>query len=148
MPIKLQAFELGECWSVDIMSIGKLDYLVCMDRVSQYMMLAKLPNKMEKACTKALKTWTTFFGIPTLMRSDGGPSFDCELFSEFCEQLGLVQVLTSTYNAPSNRQCERIVKEVRKMMEKSGERDPEFIMKGLNNTERRGGLGTPKKNFI
>ena len=49
--IELQAFEPGECWSVDIMSIGMLDYLVCVDRVSQYMMLAKLPNKTGKACT-------------------------------------------------------------------------------------------------
>ena len=31
------------------------------------------------------------------------------------------------------------------MMEKTGERDLEFIMKLLNNTERRGGLGTPIK---
>ena len=29
VPIELQAFEWGECWSVDIMSIGKLDHLVC-----------------------------------------------------------------------------------------------------------------------
>ena len=31
------------------------------------------------------------------------------------------------------------------MMVKTGERDPEFIMKVLNNTERRGGMGTPIK---
>ena len=54
-------------------------------------------------------------------------------------------MLTSAYNAPSNGQCKRMVQEVRKMMEKTGERDPEFIMKVLNNTERRGGLGTPIK---
>ena len=105
---------------MDIMSIWKLDYLVCIDRVSQYMMLAKLPNKTAKACTKALKTWITFFGIPTLLRSNGGPAFDCKLFSDFCEQLGVVHVLTSAYNAPSNGQCKRMVQEVKKMMEKSG----------------------------
>ena len=65
IPFELQAFEPGECWRVDIMSIGKLDYLVCIDRVSQYMMLARVPDKTVKACTKALKTWTTIFGIPT-----------------------------------------------------------------------------------
>ena len=54
IPIELQAFEPGECWSLNIMSISKLDYLVCVDRVSQYMMLAKLQNKTAKACTKAL----------------------------------------------------------------------------------------------
>ena len=30
-------------------------------------------------------------------------------------------------------------------MLKTGERDPQLIMKVLNNTERRGGLGTPIK---
>ena len=127
------------------MPIGKLDYLVCVDRVSQYMMLAKLPNKTANACTKALKIWPTYFGIPTLLRSDGGPAFDCNLMSEFCEKLGVVHVLTSAYNAPSNGQCERMVQEVKKIMEKTGERDPEFVMKVLNNTERHGGLGTPIK---
>ena len=65
------------------------------------MMLAKLPNKTAKACTKSLKTWTTFFGIPVLMRSDGGPSFDCKLFSKFCEELGVVHVLTRAYKHPA-----------------------------------------------
>ena len=55
----------------------------------------------------------------------------------------MVHILTSAYIAPSNGQCKRMVQEVRKMMEKSGERDPEFNMKVLNNTERHGGLGTP-----
>ena len=53
--------------------------------------------------------------------------------------------MTSAYNTPSNGQCKRMVQEVRKMMEKAGERDPEFIMKVLNNTERHGRLGTPIK---
>ena len=35
-------------------------------------------------------------------------------------------MLTSAYNAPSNGQCERMVQEVKKIMEKTGERDPEF----------------------
>ena len=36
VPIELQTFEPGECWSMDIMSIGKLDYLVCGQSVSVY----------------------------------------------------------------------------------------------------------------
>ena len=34
VPLELQALEPWECWSVDIMTIGKMDYLVCVDRVS------------------------------------------------------------------------------------------------------------------
>ena len=33
-------------------------------------------------------------------------------------------------------------------MEKTGESDPEFVMKVLNNTERRGRLGTPIKIML
>ena len=51
-------------------------------------------------------------------------------------------MLTRAYKAPSNGQCERMVQEVKKFMEKSGERDPELVMK-VHNTERRGRLGTP-----
>ena len=54
-------------------------------------------------------------------------------------------MLTSAYNAPSKGQCKRMVQEVKKFMEKSGERDPELDMKVLNNTERRSGLWTPIK---
>ena len=68
--------------------------------------------------------------------------------SEFCEKLVVVHVLTSAYNAPSNGQCERMVQEVKKIMEKTGERDPEFVMKVLNNTERLGGLGSPIKIML
>ena len=122
--IDLQDFEPGECWSVDIMSIGELDYLVWVDRVSQYMMLAKLGNKTKKAYTRTLKTGTTFFGIPTLMRSDGGQSFDCKLFDEFCQELGVIHILMSNYHLPSNGQCKRMVQEVKKIMVKARERDP------------------------
>ena len=55
-------------------------------------------------------------------------------------------MLTSAYHAPSNGQCERMVQEVRKFMEKSGERDPELVMKVLNNTERRGGPRDSNEN--
>ena len=54
----------------------------------------------------------------------------------------MVHIITSTYNPERNGQYERMVQEVKKMMLKTGERDPEYIMKVLNNTERRGGLGT------
>ena len=87
VPIELQAFEPGECWSVDIMTIEKIDYLVCLDRILQYLILARLPNKTAKVCNRALKTWLCMLGIPTLLRSNGGPSFDCKLFDEFCKHL-------------------------------------------------------------
>ena len=146
--IKVQAFEPGECWSVDIMINGEIDYLVCVDRISQCLLLEKLLNKTAKACTKSLKTWACLLGIPTLIKSDGGRSFDCKLFDNFCKDLWLVHIHTSTHHPASNGQCKQMVHEVKKMMLKTGERDPQLIMKALKNTKRRGGLGTPIKIFF
>ena len=122
VPIELQALEPGECWSVDIMTIGKMDFLVSVDRISQYLLLAKLPNKTAKACTKALKSWACLLEIPTLIKSDGGPAFDSKLFDDFCKDLRVVHILTSACNPQSKGQCERKVQEVKKYMQKSGER--------------------------
>ena len=71
VPIELQAFEPGECWSVDIMTIRNIDYLVCVDRISQYLLLEKLLNITAKVCMEALKSWAYLLGIPTLIKSDG-----------------------------------------------------------------------------
>ena len=57
----------------------------------------------------------------------------------------MVHILISAYHSESNGQCKRMVQEVKKMMLKTGERDPEYIMKVLNNTERRAGLRIPIK---
>ena len=79
------------------MTIGKIDFLVGVDRISQYLLLAKLPNKTAKACTRVLKSWACLMGIPTLIKSDVGPAFDSLLFDDFCKDLGVVHILTSTY---------------------------------------------------
>ena len=58
----------------------------------------------------------------------------------------MVHILTSAYNLESNGQYKRVVQEVKKMMLKTWERDPQLIMRVLNNTERQGGgPGTPIK---
>ena len=112
----------------------------------KYLLLKKLPNMTAKLCTKALNSRLCLLGIPILIKSDGGPAFDCKLFNNFCKDLGVVHILTSAYNLESNGQYKRMVQEVKKMMLKTGERDPQLIMRVLNNTERRGGgLGTPIK---
>ena len=100
-------------------------------------MLEKIPNKTAKVCTKAMKSWVCLLGIPTLIKSDGGPAFDCKLFNNFCKDLGVVHILTSFYNLEYNGQYKRMVQEVKKMMLKTGERDPQLIMRVLNNTGRR-----------
>ena len=76
-------------------------------------MLAKLPNKTAKVCTRALKTWATFLGILILLRSNGGQAFNNKLFNDFCKDLGGVQILTSAFHNESNGLCECMVQEVK-----------------------------------
>ena len=75
-------------WSTDFLSIEKTDYLINVDKVSQFLMLDTLPNKTSKAVSSKLKRWATIMGIPCIMPSDGGPAFSANPFTAFCQDLG------------------------------------------------------------
>ena len=88
LPIELQAYEPGEMWSTYVLTIGKTNYLVTVDKVSRFLMLETLPNKTSKAVSSKLKRWATIMGIPCIMPSDGGPAFSANPFTAFCPDLG------------------------------------------------------------
>ena len=53
-----------------MLTIGKIDYLVTVDKVSGLLMLDTLPNKSFKAVSSKLERWAAIMGIPCVMQSD------------------------------------------------------------------------------
>ena len=105
-PIELQAFEPGEMWSTGIISIGKVYYPITMDKVLRYLMLYQILNRTAMAAAKHMKRWVAIMGIPTVLKSDRGPAFTAGYFGEFCQDLGVRNVLTSAYHPQSNGRAE------------------------------------------
>ena len=50
-----------------------------------------------------LKEWMTDKGIPTFLKTNGGPQFSSQAFSAFCRQWGIHHVLSSPHHHGQNR---------------------------------------------
>ena len=69
--------------------------------------------------TSALERWFYQYGIPSCLRSDGGPQFRLE-FSRWCQELGIRHEKSSSYNPESNGLSERAVGVIKETMKKTG----------------------------
>ena len=136
-PIDAMSFEIGELWSVDLFEFQKKDYLLAIDKASQFIMIEQIRNKKTPTVTKALEKFALLLGLPTLLKSDGGPCFKSRPFQEFVEKYGIHHVMSSPYHHQSNGQAERAIQEAKKMMEKLGKFHPYHVAFTLNKTERR-----------
>ena len=74
------------------------------------------------------------FGLPSMIKSDGGPCFKSGPFKEFADKYSISHVITSAYHAPSNGQLERAIQEVKKMLAKNKDFCPMEVAFTLNNT--------------
>ena len=118
------------------------------DKMSQFMICEKIPNQKANTVSKVLEKWSLTLGLPTVIKSDGGPCFKAGPFSAFCQEYGISHILTSPYNPTSNGQVERSIGEIKKLMIKNPQFSPFKAAFVLNNMERRGNMGTPLNLFM
>ena len=111
----------GEEISCDFMSFGAQSILVIKDRMSGFIAAKLTKDKSTKEAIDALKTWFYSYGFASVVRSDGGPSFR-ESFSEELDKMGVKHILSSSYNPQSNGGAERVVRSLREVLEKRGQR--------------------------
>ena len=106
---------------VDLADIAGKDYLIMVDRYSGFPFAAQLKRTDTATVTAKMKSWFMDFGIPAVIRSDGGPQFR-SIFTEFCEELGIKHETSSPYNPASNGLAEAAVKNVKKLLLKCMEK--------------------------
>ena len=87
-PIDAMSFEIGELWSVDLFKFQKKDYLLGIDKASQYIMIEEIKNKKTATVTKCLEKFALMLGLPTLLKSDGGPVLKVALFRSLQRSTG------------------------------------------------------------
>ena len=110
------------------------------------------PDKTMKAASKGIKTWMHFYGIPREVRSDDGPSYGKE-FSEFCRKNGVNHCLASAYNPQSNGNAEKVVGQIKLLLEKMGRKsvlsqDHFGMLVFKINSHVTAGQGSPLERFF
>ena len=117
--IQTTASRPFEAISVDLGSLDGQDYLIGADRYSGWPMVEKLIRLLTSAIVKVLEEWIVGIGKPLRIRSDGGPQFRTE-FKDWCDERGIIHDLTSPYNPESNGHAEVAVREMKHLLDKTG----------------------------
>lgn len=101
---------------VDLFELNKDHYLLLVDYLSRYPEVIKLSTTTSAAVVNMMKSIFAHHGIPEVVRSDNGPQFSAEEFAKFTNGFGFLHVTSSPQYPQSNRQVERMVQTVKKMI--------------------------------
>ena len=92
------------------------NYLVLVDRYSNWPIVFKQPGKAEQLVSRLRDIFETF-GVPEELTSDGGPQFTSSLTEEFLKSWGVHHRLVSVANPHGNSRAEIAVKTVKRMLQ-------------------------------
>ena len=147
-PIDLMAYKIGEYWSTALFEFRGRNFVLGIDKASQYMFIEELKNKKTETVTKALEKQALMLGLLTVLKSDSGPCFKSMPISNFVDKYQISHVMTSPYHHQSNSQAEWGIPEAKKMMERLQQFNPYHIAQTLNKMERRCNIGAPMDLFL
>jgi transposase InsO family protein len=135
--------------STDLMSIEKNDYLAMVDRYSGWAFCEKLKTTTSEAVTRQLTKWYSTFGFPARQMSDQGPQYTSEWMDAFCEEHNIKQEFSSPGHAQSNGLAEASVKNLKHLLIKVEEKEPQFqlALQAYRNTPSHTGY-SPSQLFL
>ncbi|CAG2251287.1 unnamed protein product [Mytilus edulis] len=99
----------------DYFTYNSNDYVVIVDRYSNWPMVYKSESGAEGLVKRLRETFVTF-GIPEELTSDGGPQFTAGKTQEFLKAWGVRHRLSSVANPHANCRAEIAVKTVKRML--------------------------------
>jgi len=112
--------------AADLFEYAGKDYLVAVDRFSNWAFCERLNKTTTANVTKILLGWFRQFGLPKYIRTDGGPQFRTE-FMDFCDDYHIIHELSSAYNPKSNGLAESAVKSVKSLVRKCKRGNEDFL---------------------
>ena len=90
-----------------------------MDNFSKYVVLGALPNrKSETLAEWFYKAVVAYFGVPAVIKSDGGSEFTLA-FEKMCGHLGVQHWVTLPHHPMSNGIAERFVQTTKAYLTRS-----------------------------
>ena len=99
----------------DYLTWGNHEYVVIVDRYSNWPMVFKAENGAE-GLVKRLRECFVTFGVPEELTSDGGPQFKAAKTQAFLTSWGVHHRVSSVANPHANCRAEVAVKTVKRMM--------------------------------
>ena len=108
-----------EMHAADLAEHGRKNYLIHMDRFSNFLWIYPLNKTTSEDIKKAM--WQTFyqFGFPKTLTTDNGPQFCSDSFTISCKSDGIKQIWTSPYHSSGNGFIERAVCTAKNMIKKA-----------------------------
>jgi transposase InsO family protein len=84
-------------------------YILCVgDHFTKWITSVAIPNQQAKTVAEALIEHVfSIFGVPTILHSDQGASFEANLIKELCEMFGIKRSRTTPYRPNGNGFIER-----------------------------------------
>ena len=133
----------------DLFSLKKREFMVLVDYMSKFVVVAQLERIDSPCVIKKLKNIFACHGIPKELFSDGGPQFTSSLFNEFSKQWDFKHNRSSPHYPQSNGQAERTVQTVKKALKKALEtgEDPYLALLTINNTPDASGVSPAERLF-
>ena len=111
-------------WQVigtDLFELKGVTYLLVVDYFSRFPEIAKLTSTTSLAVINVLKSIFARHGIPEIIRSDNGPQYASQEFSQFAKSYGFQHLTSSPRYPQSNGQAERAVQTVKRLLKRASD---------------------------
>ena len=133
---------------LDLFAWGGKDYLVMVDRFSNYIWVSKLNSTTTAKVVEVLDRWFLEFGYPYVIVSDNGPQFRTD-FKDYCTANNIIHSPSSPYNPRSNGLAESAVKNAKYLLQKSDNfSDFQRRLMAWRNTPSANSIESPAEKFF
>ena len=113
--------------ATDLFYWKRMDFLIVADVFSKYIIVRKLPNSTSAAMCTELSMIVTELGLPHIIRSDNGPCYNSKEFQQFLQCYSITPQTSSPNHPRSNGFVKRMVRVVKKLMDKAGKEGKPWI---------------------
>ena len=117
----------GHTIHMDLCQYKNINYLFCVDRLTGYIQVERVPNEQTSSAILGLKKWATKIGFPYKIFNDSGGGLRDDFIKQL-EELGIVHKLCSAYHLASYSLAERTVQSLKSVLRKSADRLDELYL--------------------
>ena len=101
---------------VDFFMWNRKNYLIVVDKYSNWLSIIQLTKDDSKQVIKALRQYFSVFGVCETLCSDGALVFTSNEMKQFCKIWGISQRISSAYYPQSNKRAEVGVKSAKRLI--------------------------------
>ena len=105
----------GHTIDMDFCQYKNINYLFCVDWLTGYIQVERVPNQQTSSAILGVKKWATKFGFPYKIISDSGGGLRDDFIKQL-EGLGIVHKPSSAYHSASNSLTERAVQPLKSVL--------------------------------